>query len=77
MKQEEKAGWNLNALVVDSCESWPEGAQGILHGAVCIIDLACVLFLPNSAPFRCPNRLWLPRGNMLCIFRGAFWKHKA
>ena len=77
MKQEEKADWNLNALVAVSCESWLESAQGILHRAVCRIDLACVLSLPNSAPFICPNRLWLPGGNMLCIFREAFWKHKA
>ena len=74
MKPEEKADWNLNALVVDSCESWLESAQGVLRGVVCIIALACVLFLPHSAPFGYPNRLWLPGGNMLCIFRGVFWK---
>lgn len=77
MKQGEKADWNLNALVAESRASWPRSAQGIPCGAVCIIDLACVLFSLNSAPFRRPERLWLRVGNTLCIFRWAFGKHKA
>lgn len=76
MKQKEKADWNQNALVEDSCESWLGNAQGIPRGAAYIIDLARVLFPPSSTPFRCPNRLWLPGGNMLCIFRRVFGNTK-
>lgn len=50
LKQKEKADWNRNALVEDSRESGLGSAQGIRHGAVCIIGLACVLVPPTPLP---------------------------
>lgn len=76
MKPEEKADWNLNALVVDSCESWLESAQGVLRGVVCIIALACVLFLPHSAPFGYPNRYGFQE-EICCAFSEGCFGNKA